>query len=294
MSGEVETVGQTETPPPDDSSNGQPPSSSSHEAGPPAPPGDQPSEGATSADQPAPPGDQPSADQPAPPGDQPPHPTYSSTTPGLSEPTSDDPPSSSQEDLNPLGLFMSYDNSVTYLEATRFKEYKFLQITDVESVIRQIPEESPYIDIVAFDEEPLPKGRPLTKKELSKLNKEAKLLNITNNRKAKNIAKYILDNFDRTLVDTLDPDTANCLFKAVLVQLSNVRFMFNETQQYTAQNLRLQVVYFMAINYEFMYPKVKYQITGSYKQWLMNMLDPQTEGDTAALLGCRHLLKVSK
>ena len=279
MSGEVETVGQTETPPPDDSSNVQPPASSSHEPGPPAPPGDQPSEGATSADQPAPPGDQPSADQPAPPGEQPPHPnpTYSSTTPGLSEPTSDDPPSSSQEDLNPLGLFMSYDNSVTYLEATRFKEYKFLQITDVESVIRQIPEESPYIDIVAFDEEPLPKGRPLTKKELSKLNKEAKLLNITNNRKAKNIVKYILDNFDRTLVDTLDPDTANCLFKSVLVQLSNVRFMFNETQQYTAQNLRLQVVYFMAINYEFMYPKVKYQITGSYKQWLMNMLDPQTE-----------------
>ena len=191
-------MGQTETPPPDDSSNGQPPSSSSHEPGPPAPPGDQPSEGATSADQPAPPGDQPSADQPAPPGDQPPHPTYSSTTLGLSEPTSDDPPSS-QEDLNPLGLFMSYDNSVTYLEATRFKEYKFLQITYVESVIRQIPEESPYIDIVAFDEEPLPKGRPLTKKELSKLNKEAKLLNITNNRKAKNIAKYIIDNFDRTL-----------------------------------------------------------------------------------------------
>ena len=65
-----------------------------------------------------------------------------------------------------------------------------------------------YIDIVAFDEEPLPKGRPLTKKELSKLNKEAKLLNITNNRKAKNIAKHILDNFDRTLVDTLDLDTA--------------------------------------------------------------------------------------
>ena len=87
MNGEVETVGQTETPSPDDSSNVQPPASSSHEPGPPAPPappGDQPSEGATSAD------------QPAPPGDQPPHPTYSSTTPGLSEPTSDDPPSSSQ------------------------------------------------------------------------------------------------------------------------------------------------------------------------------------------------------
>ena len=149
MNGEVETGGQTETPPPDDSSNGQPPSSSSHEAGPPAPPGDQPSEGATSADQPAPPGDQPSADQPAPPGDQPSHPTYSSTTLGLSEPTSDDPPSS-QEDLNPLGLFMSYDNSVTYLEATRFKEYKFLQITDVESVYQTNPRGVPIYRYCSF------------------------------------------------------------------------------------------------------------------------------------------------
>ena len=188
---------------------------------------------------------------------------------------------------------MTYDNTVHQLEATTFKDYQFFQNTDVETVIRQIPDESPYIDVIVFHEEPLPKGRSLTKKELSKLNKEAKLLNITNNKKAKNVTKYILDTFDRTLVDTIDPDNANCLFKSVLVQLSNLRYMFKDTTHYSPQNLRLQVVHFMAVNYEFMYPKVKHHISGNYKQWLLNMMDPQTDGDTAALIGCRHLLKVS-
>ena len=88
---------------------------------------------------------------------------------------------------------MTYDNTVYQLEATTFKDHQFFQNTDVETVIRQIPDESPYIDVLVFDEEPLPKGKPLTKKELSRLNKEAKLLNITNNKKTKNVTKFILE-----------------------------------------------------------------------------------------------------
>ena len=84
---------------------------------------------------------------------------------------------------------MSYDNIVHQLEATTFKDYQLFQNTDVETVIRQIPDESPYIHLLVFDEEPLPKGRSLTKKELSKLNKGAKLLDITNNKKAKKCDK---------------------------------------------------------------------------------------------------------
>ena len=70
--------------------------------------------------------------------------------------------------------------------------------------------------------------------------------------------------------------------------------MFKGTQQYNAQNLRLQTVAFMAKNYEFMYNKVMHTITGSFIQWLLDMMDPQTEGDTAALIGMRHLLEVNK
>ena len=69
--------------------------------------------------------------------------------------------------------------------------------------------------------------------------------------------------------------------------------MFTDTTQYTSTHFRLQVVHFMALNYEYMYPKLKHHISGNYKQWLMNMMDPQTDGDTGALIGCRHLLQVS-
>ena len=37
-----------------------------------------------------------------------------------------------------------------------------------------------------------------------------------------------------------------------------------KTEQYNAQNLRLQTVAFMAKNYEFMYTKVMHTITGSF------------------------------
>ena len=61
---------------------------------------------------------------------------------------------------------MIYDKTVEVLEATRFSEFKFFQITDCESIIRQIPDVSPYIDVLISDEEPLPKERPLTKNGL--------------------------------------------------------------------------------------------------------------------------------
>ena len=42
---------------------------------------------------------------------------------------------------------MSYDNTVDVLEATQFTDFKFWKVNDCESVIRQIPIESPYIDV---------------------------------------------------------------------------------------------------------------------------------------------------
>ena len=49
----------------------------------------------------------------------------------------------------------------------------------------------------------------------------------------------------------------------------------------------------MAVNYEEMYNRVKHSLNGPYKRWLLDMIDPMTDGDTSALIGLRHLLKVS-
>ena len=49
----------------------------------------------------------------------------------------------------------------------------------------------------------------------------------------------------------------------------------------------------MAINYEEMYNRVKHSLNCPYKRWLLDMIDPMTDGDTVALIGMRHLLKTS-
>ena len=180
------------------------------------------------------------------------------------------------------------------IEATHFRDYNFYTEQDVETLIKQIPDISPYIDPVPEDEEPISKSRSLTKKELAKLTPEAKILNIASNKKAKEIKEYLLEKFDRVMVDTLDKDNNNCLFQSILCQISKHRFMFNsDGKQYDSQCLRLQTIAFMAVNYEEMYNRVKHSLNGPYKRWLLDMIDPMTDGDTAALIGLRHLLKVS-
>ena len=194
----------------------------------------------------------------------------------------------------PVTCFQTYEDRVHMLEATHFRDYNFYTEQDVESLIKQIPDISPYIDAVPEDEEPISKSRSLTKKELAKLTPETKILNIASNKKAKETKDYLLEKFDRVLVDTLDKENNNCLFQSILCQISNHRFMFNsDGKQYDSQCLRLQTIAFMAVNYEEMYNRVKHSLNCPYKRWLLDMIDPMTDGDTAALIGMRHLLKVS-
>ena len=69
------------------------------------------------------------------------------------------------EDLNPLELFTSYEDTVNLIHNTTFNGYEFLEITQVESLIKQIPNESPYTDILHHeDEEAHVRGKALTKK----------------------------------------------------------------------------------------------------------------------------------
>ena len=194
----------------------------------------------------------------------------------------------------PVSSCQTYEDTIHLLDATTFKDYNFYSAQDVEGLIKQIPDISPYIDSVPEDEEPVSRSRNLTKKELAKLAPEAKILNISSSKKAKEIKDYLLEKFDRILVDTLDKDNNNYLFQSILCQISSQRFMVNSHgQPYDSQCLRLQTVAFMTINYEEMYNRVKHSLTSPYKRWLLDMIDPMTDGDTVALIGMRHLLKVS-
>ena len=68
------------------------------------------------------------------------------------------------EDLNPLELFTSHEDTVNLIHNTTFDGYEFLEITQVESLIKQIPNESPYTDILHHeDEEAHIRGKALTK-----------------------------------------------------------------------------------------------------------------------------------
>ena len=127
----------------------------------------------------------------------------------------------------PVSSYQTYEDTVHLLDATKFKDYNFYTPQDVEGLIKQIPDIAPYIDSVPEDEEPVSRSRKLTKKELAKLTPEAKILNISNNKKAKDIKHFLLEKFDRILVDTLDQDNNNYLFQSILCQISNQRFMFD-------------------------------------------------------------------
>ena len=75
-------------------------------------------------------------------------------------------------------------SQVNLIHNTTFNGYEILEITQVESLIKQIPNESPYTDILHHeDEEAHVRGKALTKKELAKMSKEAKILNIADNKK---------------------------------------------------------------------------------------------------------------
>ena len=102
----------------------------------------------------------------------------------------------------PVTSYQTYEDTNHLLDATTIKDYNFYTTQDVEGLVKQIPDISPYIDSVPEDEEPTSKSRSLTKKELAKLSPEAKILNISSNKKAKEIKQYLLEKFDMILVDT--------------------------------------------------------------------------------------------
>ena len=61
-------------------------------------------------------------------------------------------------------------------------------------------------------------------------------------------------------MNTLDDSSNNCLFESMLCQISNRAYMFHpddNSRLYSAYDLRLQAIAYIAINYEEVFPTKK-------------------------------------
>ena len=186
--------------------------------------------------------------------------------------------------------FMSYEDTVLHLNAAYFKGYKFYAVTDVDSLIKNIPEET--YGGECLPDPPLAKGEKISPQQRGKLPRNCQILNTLDKSKASNIEKFISEHFNRNLVLT-NTESQSCLFESILMQLGNLDSMQDENgQQYSAIHLRNQMVAHVAINYDVMYPLLKDHITVPLKSWCYDMLDPNTEGEFACLV-LREPLNVS-
>ena len=101
--------------------------------------------------------------------------------------------------------------------------------------------------------------------------------------------------FLRDMVPIADLSTQKFLYEAWLHQISNSDFMYNPDsgEPYSALDLRMQLLYNMAVDYEQYYPQVKMHLEIPYKLWIMKQLSEHTPSDMVAVPALRHMFQVS-
>ena len=137
----------------------------------------------------------------------------------------------------------------------------------------------------------------LTPVEVARMNKvqAAKTLLIGDTRKAQAISDFVKTMFMRDMVPIADLSTQNCLYEAWLHQINNSDFMYNPDsgKPYSALDLRMQLLYNMAVDYKQYYPQVKMHLEIPYKLWIMKQLSEHTPSDMVAVAALRHMFQVS-
>ena len=144
---------------------------------------------------------------------------------------------------------LSYEETAAFIEATKWKGYKFLSSEDVYNNVVAIPYELYGQEQQEQLKEQESETVAATTKEISKASSVAKILNLVDNQKAAAIKDYVRNKFGRQLVRT-DSEDQNCFFQSVLMQLGNKESMVDEKGNlFSPQNLRLQAIDYVALNY---------------------------------------------
>ena len=136
----------------------------------------------------------------------------------------------------------------------------------------------------------------MTTKEVGKLSKAAQILIMSDERKAVAISNYVREIIHKELQAVPASNEQTCGFDAILQQISNTEYIYSKDgEQYSADNLWVQIIHFMATYTDLVYPEATrlHVLPCAYKQWLLQQLDPQEQLDELGLLGLRLFLKVS-
>ena len=198
--------------------------------------------------------------------------------------------------------YLDYESTLPDIKRTFYSGFKFYSMDKVQDLIKNIPE-TPYGQ---YPEGVQPESESTTTSsgssrlspaEVARMNKvqAAKTLLIRDTRKAQAICDFVKTMFMRDMVPITDLSTQNCLYEAWLHQISNSDFMYNPDsgEPYSPLDLRIQLLYNMAVDYENYYPQVKMHLEIPYKLWIMKQLSEQTPSDMMAVAGLRHMFQVS-
>ena len=137
----------------------------------------------------------------------------------------------------------------------------------------------------------------MTPKEMKSLKKHAQILIMNDERKASAIAQFVKENLNKELQAVPNNGPNDCGYSVVLQQISNLEYTYNKEtgDDFTPDDLRKHLIHFMVINCDSVFPELmRLNLPpSSYKDWLYQQLDPETQIDETALLGLRLMLKMS-
>ena len=194
---------------------------------------------------------------------------------------------------------MTYEETVPLIQASIYHNLQFYSEDQVLWVIDafrddpygQLPEgANPEANKQAQEQEAL-----LSSKEKNSLNKYAEGLCMRDNRKASAIAHYYKTVMFRDIDCQKCSTSRSCAYSSVLKQISNKDYVFDPQtgEDYSDLDFRRQVVLHCAAKPEELYPLMKYNMDYSFKDFLKKQLNPNEDGDLAAILAMRHMLNVS-
>ena len=197
--------------------------------------------------------------------------------------------------------FLTYEETVPLITSSIFKSFTIYSKEETEAVIESLPdvpygEMPPGLSSSVAEESKTSEEHPLSTKEKNGQNSFARALCMRDNRKASGIAAFVKKVINKDIdCSPQNPSNRNCCYGAVLQQISNHDYNFNQKtgEEYSDDDFRLQTLFHMAENAEKVYTLVKLHLDVPYKTWLRQQLSNKQDGDMASLIGMRHMLNVS-